>query len=129
MITVTTLVDFPPEEIRCIEIAVQHETTGKLYQGAVEVAQVVINRTNSSNYPNTPCAVIYQKHQFTNIRRTTKVSQKARDATAKALESYKDGTANKKIIAFHSLKTAPKSWHKLHLVLRKGDHMFYSKEP
>lgn len=122
------LVDFPPEEIRCIEIAVQHETTGKLYQGAVEVAQVVINRTRSDGYPSTPCAVVYQKHQFTNVRNTQIVSQKAKVATATALSSYKDGTANTKIIAFHSLKAAPKSWRKLHFVLRKGDHMFYSKE-
>lgn len=123
------MIDFPPEEIHCIELAVQHETTGKLYQGAVEVAQVVINRVKSADYPNTPCAVVFQKHQFTKISNTRIVSKDAKTATTTALSSYKSGTANTKIIAFHSLKKAPKSWHKLFFVLRKGDHMFYSKEP
>jgi spore germination cell wall hydrolase CwlJ-like protein len=122
------LIDLPPQEIRCIEIAVQHETTGKLYQGAVEVAEVVINRSKSSDYPSTPCAVIYQKKQFTNIYKTKKASKEAKEAVKIALTRYEDGTANKTTVAFHSLKRTPRSWRNLVFKFRIGRHRFYAKE-
>ena len=118
------MIDLPPQQIECIALAVEHETTGKLKQGAIEVAQVVINRSNNPKYPNTPCEVVFQKKQFTNIKRKP-ISNASWQATYKALESYSLGTANKTIIAFHSLQSKPSSWKNLQFVLKIGQHSFY----
>lgn len=118
------MTEFPPQEIECIALAVEHETSGKQKHGAVEVAQVVINRSKDPNYPNSPCKVVFQPKQFSNIR-PKPISDASRKATATALESYKEGTANVDIIAFHSLPKTPKSWKKLELVFRIGSHSFY----
>lgn len=123
---VLSLIDLPPQEIECIALAVEHETTGKLKHGAIEVAQVVINRTKHPSYPDTPCEVIFQRKQFTNIKKKP-ISENSWKATYAAIEAYSTGTANKTIIAFHSLPSKPKTWSNLSFVLRIGRHSFYKQ--
>lgn len=120
------MLDLPPNEVECVALAVEHETSGRLSEGAIHVAQVVINRTKSKHYPNTTCEVIYQKKQFTNIK-SKPISRASWKATYKAIEGYSLGTANTKIIAFHSLKSKPSSWRHLTFAFRIGTHAFYYK--
>ena len=45
---------------KCLANAVYFESRGEAVRGQIAVAQVVMNRTFSGYYPNTPCGVVYQ---------------------------------------------------------------------
>lgn len=45
---------------KCLANAVYFEARGEAVRGQIAVAQVVMNRTFSGYYPNTPCGVVYQ---------------------------------------------------------------------
>jgi N-acetylmuramoyl-L-alanine amidase len=48
----------------CLAQAVYHEARGEPEGGQHAVAWVVLNRVADQRWPNTPCRVIYQRHQF-----------------------------------------------------------------
>lgn len=52
------------DETILLAAVVQMEAGGQGYEGKLAVASVVMNRVNSSSYPNTITGVIYQKGQF-----------------------------------------------------------------
>lgn len=52
------------DETILLAAVVQMEAGGQGYEGKLAVASVVMNRVNSSRYPNTITGVIYQKGQF-----------------------------------------------------------------
>lgn len=52
------------DETILLAAVVQMEAGGQSYEGKLAVASVVMNRVNSSSYPNTITGVIYQKGQF-----------------------------------------------------------------
>ena len=52
------------QEITCIALAVMVEARGEPWKGKVAVTQVIIERTHSPKYPDTPCKVIRQPGQF-----------------------------------------------------------------
>lgn len=65
--------DHPPidlNQVNCLAQAVYHESRGEPLAGQEAVAHVVLNRTQTLGFPNTPCKVVYQPYQFTNIRFT-----------------------------------------------------------
>lgn len=47
-------------EIWCLAEAVYFEAKGEPLSGKIAVAQVVLNRVNSPQFPNTVCGVVYQ---------------------------------------------------------------------
>lgn len=64
------------EELLLLQKIVMAEAEGEPYEGKVAVANVVLNRLRSANYPDTIKEVIYQKSQFSPVRngRLKKVS-------------------------------------------------------
>ena len=56
------------DEMRCLAGAVYFESRGEPLAGQLAVAQVVINRTESSQFPSSYCAVVYQRAQFSFVR-------------------------------------------------------------
>jgi len=51
-------------QLACLAKNIYHEAGGEPFEGKVAVAQVTINRTNASGFPNDVCRVIYQKNIF-----------------------------------------------------------------
>jgi len=51
-------------DLNLLSRLVYGEARGESYQGQVAVAAVVLNRVNSSNFPNTVAGVIYQSGAF-----------------------------------------------------------------
>jgi spore germination cell wall hydrolase CwlJ-like protein len=47
-------------ESKCLAEAVYYEARGESYQGQMAVAEVVVNRSRSREYPSTVCGVVYQ---------------------------------------------------------------------
>ncbi|GIO67863.1 cell wall hydrolase [Paenibacillus sp. JTLBN-2024] len=55
------------EDVLLLQKIVMAEAEGEPYQGKIAVANVVLNRLRSANFPNTIKKVIYQKHQFSPV--------------------------------------------------------------
>ena len=56
------------EQMRCLAGAVYFEARGEPFSGQLAVAQVVINRADSSRFPSSYCGVVYQRAQFSFVR-------------------------------------------------------------
>lgn len=56
------------EQMRCLAGAVYFESRGEPLSGQLAVAQVVINRAESSRFPSSYCGVVYQRAQFSFVR-------------------------------------------------------------
>ncbi|NNC52433.1 MAG: cell wall hydrolase [Erythrobacter sp.] len=56
------------DEMRCLAGAVYFESRGEPLHGQLAVAQVVINRAESSRFPSSYCGVVYQRAQFSFVR-------------------------------------------------------------
>ena len=50
-----------PAELQCLAEAVYYEAKTQTVQGQLAVAQVVLNRRKSPAFPQSICAVVYQK--------------------------------------------------------------------
>ena len=56
------------DQMRCLAGAVYFESRGEPLAGQLAVAQVVINRTESSRFPTSYCGVVYQRAQFSFVK-------------------------------------------------------------
>lgn len=112
----------PQEQIHCIAQAVHSETRG-ISDGPVQVALVILNRTESNLFPDTPCEVVFQKYQFTGLRKSSPVSEAALKATHEALILHK--YSNKHILFFHNTSVKPRWTKYLTPIIKIGKHIFY----
>ena len=48
----------------CLATNIYHEARGESYEGQLAVAQVTLNRVESTRYPDNVCDVVYQPWQF-----------------------------------------------------------------
>lgn len=59
---------YKKSELKLLACLIQAEAGDQSYKGMVAVGNVVLNRVNSSSFPNTIKDVIYQKGQFAVVR-------------------------------------------------------------
>jgi N-acetylmuramoyl-L-alanine amidase len=118
------MIDLPPTEIQCIEKAVHSETRG-VADGPDLVVAVILNRSNHPKFPNTPCKVVYQKHQFTGINKVSATSYASKKATRKALENASN--LNQDILYFHNTSVEPYWARRMKLLIIRGKHLFYGE--
>lgn len=52
------------ESLDCLALNVYREAANEPFEGKVAVAQVTINRTKSGKFPDTVCAVVYERNMF-----------------------------------------------------------------
>jgi len=55
-------------EMECLAGAVYFESRGEPIAGQLAVAQVVVNRTQSRQFPSNYCGVVYQRAQFSFVK-------------------------------------------------------------
>ena len=53
------------KDLDCLAINIYREAGNEPFEGKVAVAQVTLNRTQSPDFPNSVCGVVYQKNKFT----------------------------------------------------------------
>ena len=65
-VTSTTKVtaEMRERQLGCLAKNIYHEAGGEPFEGKVAVAQVTMNRVNSSQFPGDVCKVIFQKNVF-----------------------------------------------------------------
>ncbi|RCX20536.1 N-acetylmuramoyl-L-alanine amidase [Fontibacillus phaseoli] len=117
------------EELLLLQKIVMAEAEGEPYEGKVAVANVVLNRLRSANYPDTIKDVIYQKSQFSPVRngrlKKVKPSKDTIHAVNEALNGRKEVSDD--TYYFLSLKlakdlTIARTKDKAHVI---GNHTFY----
>lgn len=115
-------------QIECLAKNIYHEARGQSKDGQIAVANVVINRVNSSKFPNSVCAVINQRYrstcQFSWVCSSNKAIRE-KGAWQRALELarriYNDDV---KDLTYGALFFRVGSFHK-RMTVKIGSHIFY----
>jgi len=121
---------FTAEELDILYRIVWAEARGEDEKGQILVVNVIMNRVNSSQFPNTIRDVIFESNQFSPVTdgsfESATPTQFIKDAVHKALlgTDYSNGA-----LFFASLAVAnnPNSWHERSLtrLFTHGGHAFY----
>ena len=127
-------VELDPKQTKCIAHAVYHEARGEPIMGQVAVAYVIKNRRYSKRYPDTFCEVVYQRHQFTDIKHTKPDYDSAAWKQAAEIAAYTqigliDDQTNGATMYHNPIKAPTPRWNfgKLQLVGNLENHRFYKE--
>ena len=120
------------EQQSCLATAVYFESMGEPLEGQLAVARVVINRAASGRYPDSWCAVVKQKAQFSFVRagRFPRIDP-ACQAWRKAQAIARIAVANASdmlptdVLWYHADYVAPSWGRRLTRVEKIGAHIFY----
>jgi spore germination cell wall hydrolase CwlJ-like protein len=118
----------------CLANAVYFEARGESLQGQLAVAEVVLNRAASGQYPATLCGVVVQRSQFSFVRRgRIPQADRASDAWRRAVAVAK--IAGERMMPrllpasclwYHASYVSPRWGRRLAQSARIGLHIFYS---
>jgi len=119
-------------ETNCLATAVYFEARGESLEGQLAVARVVMNRAASGKYPPSWCATIKQPAQFSFVRHGEfPAVDTASDAWRKAEGIARLAAANvvpslsTDVLWYHADYVAPSWGHRLSMVQKIGQHIFY----
>jgi N-acetylmuramoyl-L-alanine amidase len=129
IVTVAETTDPNKNEIRCLADNIYHEARDQPLDGMIAVANVVINRTRSNQYPAGICQTIYQRGQFSWVRSGEKITdvvsyRKSYDVAENVYYGgYSDITSGSTY--YHSRAINPSWVYKLSKTVTISDHIFY----
>lgn len=119
------------EQTICMARNLYHESRGESAQGQAAVAHVVLNRVKDGDFPKTPCAVIFQRSQFSWTARARNAYPGEWDAYEKAMRTAvaaMTGTLPNPVgnaTYFHAARLGTQSWTSgFHTVAVIGGHKF-----
>lgn len=119
------------EERNLLERLVEAEAEGEPFIGKVAVANVVLNRLNDEDFPDTITDVIMEKGQFSPVddgRINIEPTEDSKKAVEKAVdEAYK--VFNDSVVYFCNTKTAQNTWmiKQKEIAMVIGKHTFFFK--
>ncbi len=120
------------EQQNCLATAVYFESMGEPLVGQLAVARVVLNRAASGRYPDSWCAVVKQKAQFSFVRagrfpRIDPACAAWRKAQAIARIAVANASASlpSDVLWYHADYVAPSWGRRLTRVEKIGAHIFY----
>ena len=129
------LVDTQPQaqlsaDMRCLAGAIYFESKGEPLEGQLAVGRVIVNRAESSRFPDSYCGVVYQRSQFSFVRGGTmpaidtssRAWQRARAIARIAHEGAWDSEVEGALF-FHARYVSP-GW-RLARVGQVKNHIFY----
>lgn len=120
------------EQGKCLATAVYFESMGEPLEGQLAVANVVINRAKSGQYPTSWCGVVKQKAQFSFVHagRFPRI-QYGSEAWSKAEAIARIAALNLSSVVpndclwYHADYVAPRWRNNLRRVEKIGAHIFY----
>lgn len=122
------------EQAICMARNVYHEARGESPQGQAAVAYVVLNRADSPYFPNTPCAVVKQRSQFSWVRSSLNAYPNewgAYEDAMKVAVTAMQGTLSNPIgnaTYFHASRLGTPGWTKgFRTVAVIGQHKFLAR--
>ena len=133
------------EGLACLALAVYFEARGEPVAGQLAVAQVIINRAESTKFPNTPCEVVKQGPTYKGTGRPVKHKcqfsfwcdgkpeiildhqawQTAEEVAKAAWRTSLDITEGATF--YHATSVDPKWRYTKTLTVRLGQHIFYKE--
>ncbi len=128
--TIATTPDIAASDIECIAKVVHHEAGNQPHTGKLAVAQVIVNRAESGDFPDSVCAVANQPGQFFrlssyNPARDTPMWRAAVDAARAALNGEASDIARGALF-FHSAAARPdRFFRSRQRVAQLHDQVFY----
>ncbi|WP_394137167.1 cell wall hydrolase [Cytobacillus oceanisediminis] len=113
------------EEKRLLARLVQAEAEGEPFEGKVAVADVVLNRVEHEQFPDTVKDVIYQKNAFEPVQNGS-INKPASNEAVQAVETaLVDKEKNEELLYFYNPETATSQWIFSREVVKKiGNHAF-----
>ncbi len=104
---------------------VHAEAKGEPYAGKVAVADVVLNRVENKQFPDSVESVIYQKNAFQPVQNGS-IQKKADKESRKAVEeALENGKENEELLYFYNPDTATSDWIFSRKVVKEiGNHAF-----
>ena len=123
-------------DVYCLAENIYRESGAESFEGKRSVAQVVVNRMNSNQFPHTACEVIYQhrgdRYQFSWVgqKHKSKMDDKLWKQCFIIAQLSLSGITSHKLLAsenalyYHAVYVHP-NW-KLRKVTQIGKHIFYA---
>ena len=113
------------EETKLLAQLVHAEAKGEPYVGKVAVAEVVLNRVENEQFPDTIKEVIYQENAFEPVSNET-IEQPANKEAYKAVQDALEvNDNNKDLLYFYNPETATSDWIRSREVVKTiGNHAF-----
>ncbi|MFC5712931.1 cell wall hydrolase [Thalassorhabdus alkalitolerans] len=113
------------EDKRLLSQLVTAEATGEPYEGQVAVAEVVLNRVESSKFPNTIQGVIHEQGQFTPVQNGS-INQVPTDTAERAVEEALNNSGQGHgSLFFYNPQTATNLWNATREETKTiGNHVF-----
>ncbi|WP_400246765.1 cell wall hydrolase [Niallia sp. JL1B1071] len=104
---------------------VHAEAKGEPFAGKVAVADVVLNRVENKQFPDSVESVIHEKNAFQPVQNGS-IQKKADKESRKAVEeALKNGKENKELLYFYNPDTATSDWIFSRTVVKRiGNHAF-----
>ncbi|MEM7059963.1 MAG: cell wall hydrolase [Pseudomonadota bacterium] len=127
------------KEWYCLSEALYFEARGESLRGQIAVAEVILNRVDSSRYPNTVCGVVQQGQHRRNAcqfsyncdgRANHIGNKKVFDRLGKIAWSMMKGTPRKltgQALYYHNTSVRPRWSRKFHRTAKIGSHIFYRR--
>ncbi len=125
------------EQWRCLTEALYFEARGESLQGQIAVAEVILNRVKTENYPDTICGVVRQGEENPNAcqfsfmcdGKTEAIRNKAKfeelGKIAWVMLQGKPRTLTGNATHYHATWVSPRWARKLEPTARIGAHIFY----
>jgi spore germination cell wall hydrolase CwlJ-like protein len=137
---------YSERQLRCLAEGMYFEARGEPLSGQLGVGRVILNRVQSSNYPDTICGVVYQNDHMPNRcqfsfacdGKPDRISEKTvwahvRGYAAWLLANDPDGTNEYQVLAsladathYHADYVKPRWAQFFSLTARIGRHIFYA---
>ena len=118
--------DIKDDEIEILARAVFAESRGEPFIGQVAVAAVILNRVESSNFPNSVRKVVFQKGQFSSVD-DGQIYMKPNESAYRAAKKALDGKdPSKNALYFYNPRTAKTLWwlSSRDKTIEIGNHVF-----
>ena len=119
-------------EMECLAGAIYFEARGEPLKGQLAVAEVIINRSQSRQFPGTYCGVVRQPGQFSFVRKgaipaANRGTQAWRNAVAVAHIAHEEQwqTEAEDALYFHARYVRPSWSHRKQALATIDSHIFY----
>lgn len=119
-------------EMECLAGAIYFEARGEPLKGQLAVAEVIINRSQSRQFPGTYCGVVRQPGQFSFVRKgaipaANRSTQAWRNAVAVARIAHGNQwqTEAEDALYFHARYVRPSWSHRKQALATIDSHIFY----
>lgn len=114
-----------PAMVRLLSQITEAEAKGESYIGKVAVAEVVLNRVNSTEFPDNVYDVVFQENQFEPVRNGSLHNEPSADSYKAAYEALDGSNYAQGALFFYNAKTATNRWQdSLKTVVVIGNHTF-----